>query len=114
MFAGVHKLSNLTAIIDRNTIQIGGATEQVMPIEPLREKYEAFSWRVLEVDGNSIDMVCDAVTEAELETDRPTVIIAHTIAGKGVPEIEGDYRWHGAVPTAEQAECWITALERHN
>lgn len=111
MFAGNNKLSNLTVVVDRNNIQISGPTEEVMPIEPLAQKYEAFNWNVIEVDGNNIEMFVDAVSQAQSETEKPTVIIAHTIPGKGVPEIEGDYRWHGKVPTKEQARAWVAKLE---
>jgi transketolase len=111
MFAGNKKLANLTVVVDRNNIQISGPTEDVMPLEPLVQKYEAFNWNVIEVDGNNIEMFVDAVAAAREETKKPTVIIAHTIPGKGVPEIEGDYKWHGKVPTKEQAEKWIAALE---
>jgi transketolase len=106
MFAGNNKLANLTAVVDRNNIQISGPTEDVMPLEPLAQKYEAFNWNVIEVDGNNIEMFVDAVGQAREETKKPTVIIAHTVPGKGVPEIEGDYKWHGKVPTKEQAEKW--------
>jgi transketolase len=97
MWAGKQKLHNLTAVIDRNHIQIDGMTEDVMPLESLRAKYEAFNWHVLEVDGHNIPRFVDAVAEAKA-IRKPTLIIAHTIAGKGVPEIEGDYRWHGNPP----------------
>jgi transketolase len=110
MFAANKKLGNLTAIIDRNNIQIGGSTEKVMPLEPLREKYEAFGWHSILVDGHNIEMFIDAVDEAKTTADKPTVIIASTIPGKGVPEIEGDYRWHGKAPSREQADKWIQEL----
>ncbi len=110
LYAGAHQLSNLTAIIDRNRIQIGGSTEEVLPLEPLREKYEAFGWRVIEVDGHAIEMFLDAVAAARQES-KPTAIIAHTVPGRGVPEIEGDYTWHGKAPTRAQADAWIAALE---
>ena len=98
MFAGKYKLSNLTGIIDRNNIQIDGMTENIMPLESLRAKYEAFNWHVLEVDGHNIERFVDAVEEAKAIFEKPTVIIAHTIPGKGIPEIEFDYRWHGTPP----------------
>lgn len=94
MFAARHKLSNITAIIDRNNIQIDGTTEAVMPLESLREKYEAFNWNVLEIDGHNIEQFVDAVHEAKAVWEKPTVIIAHTIPGKGVDFMEFDYRWH--------------------
>lgn len=94
MFAGKNRLHNLTAIIDRNNIQIDGFTEDIMPLEPLRAKYEAFNWHVLEIDGHSFEAICAAVAEAKAIYEKPTVIIAHTIAGRGVSFMEHDYRWH--------------------
>jgi len=98
MFAGNNKLANLTAIIDRNNIQINGTTEDIMPLENLRAKYEAFNWHVLEVDGHNVQAFVGAVDEAKAIFEKPTVIIAHTIPGKGIKEIEFDYRWHGSPP----------------
>jgi len=112
MFAGKEKLSNLTAVVDRNVIQISGSTEDVMPLEPLREKYEAFGWNVILVDGHDVEMFCDAIEQANSEKDMPTVIIAHTIPGKGVKEIEGKYEWHGKVPTEKEAKKWISELKK--
>jgi transketolase len=100
MFAGKNKLHNLTAIIDRNNIQIDGFTEDVMPLDDLREKYEAFRWHVLEVDGHNIGAVIDACFEAKSIYEKPTVIIAHTIAGKGVDYMEERFEWHGIPPGA--------------
>lgn len=94
MFAGKYRLSNLTAIIDRNNIQIDGFTENVMPLEPLRQKYEAFNWHVLEINGHHPQDLVDAVAEAEAIYEKPTLIIAHTIPGKGVSFMEYDYLWH--------------------
>ncbi len=110
MFAGNNKLNNLTALIDRNNIQINGMTENVMPLEPLRAKYEAFNWHVLEIDGHNIEHIVDAVEEAKAVYEKPTVIIAHTIPGKGVKEIEFDYAWHGIPPNKEQANKFLAEL----
>ncbi len=110
MFAGNNKLSNLTAVIDRNNIQISGTTEHVMPLEPLADKWRAFNWHVIEVDGHNIMAFCDAVDEARAISERPTVIIAHTIAGKGIKEIEYDYRWHGKPPTKEEEKKFLKEL----
>lgn len=110
MFAGANRLSNLTAILDRNNIQIGGFTEDVLPLEPLREKYEAMNWHVLEVDGHNIEMFCDAVGEAQAIFEKPTLIIAHTIPGKGVPEIEFDPAWHGKTPSKEEEQKFLKEL----
>lgn len=104
MFAGGKKLHNLTAIIDRNNIQIDGNTEDVMPLESLRAKYEAFNWHVIEVDGHNPQMIIDACNEAKAIYEKPTCIIAHTIPGKGVSFMEGDYKWHGSPPNKEQAD----------
>ncbi|MDP3954673.1 MAG: transketolase [bacterium] len=98
MFAGKNKLSNLTGLIDRNNIQIDGVTEDIMPLESLRDKYEAFNWHVIDVDGHNFEAIVDAVEQAKAIFEKPTLIIAHTIPGKGIPEIEFDYRWHGNPP----------------
>ncbi len=110
MFAGKERLANLTAIIDRNNIQIDGYTENVMPLESLREKYEAFRWHVIEIDGHNIEAFVDAVSEAKAIYEKPTVIIAHTIPGKGVSFMERDYLWHGKPPTKEEAEAALNEL----
>ncbi|TSC79725.1 MAG: transketolase N-terminal domain protein [Parcubacteria group bacterium Gr01-1014_29] len=98
MLAGKLKLANLTNLIDRNNIQIDGMTEDIMPLEPLREKYEAFNWHVLEINGHDFHEIINAYEEARAIYERPVCIIAHTIPGKGIPEIEFDYRWHGSPP----------------
>lgn len=110
MWAGKYKLDNLTAVIDRNNIQIDGMTEDVMPLDSLKDKYEAFGWHVLEVNGHDIRAFITAVDDARSIFEKPVMIIAHTIAGKGVPEIEFDYRWHGKPPTAEEAKRFMVAL----
>jgi transketolase len=110
MFAGANKLSNLTAVMDRNNIQINGMTEQVMPLEPLREKYEAFNWHVIEVDGHNFEEFVDAIEEAKAIYEKPTLILAHIIPGKGIKEIEFDYRWHGKPPTQEEAKKFLAEL----
>lgn len=110
MFAGKEKLSNLTAIIDRNNIQIDGDTEDVMPLEPLADKWRAFSWHVIEIDGHNFQDIVDAINLVKAVPEKPTVIIARTIPGKGVPEIEGNYKWHGTPPNKEQAETWLKEL----
>lgn len=110
MFAGANKLSNLTAVIDRNNIQINGMTEQVMPLEGLRAKYEAFNWHVIEVDGHNIRQFIEVVEESHAIYEKPTVIIAHTIPGKGVPEIEFDYLWHGKPPSKDEAKQFLHDL----
>lgn len=110
MWAGKYKLANLTAVIDRNNIQIDGMTEDVMPLDSLKAKYEAFGWHVLEVNGHDMRAFIAATEDARAIYEKPVVIIAHTIPGKGVPEIEFDYRWHGKPPTAEEAKRFMQAL----
>jgi len=98
LFAGKNKLSNLTALVDRNNIQIDGHTEDIMPLEPLEDKYKAFNWHVLHIDGHNIKEVIDAVNHAKAVYEKPTVIIAHTIPGKGVSFMENLPGWHGSPP----------------
>ncbi len=104
MFAAKYKLSNLTAFIDRNNIQIDGPTEEVMPLENIKSRWESFGWFVLEVDGHNIDAVIDACQMAKAIVDKPVMIIAHTIPGKGVDFMEYDFKWHGKPPNKEQAK----------
>jgi transketolase len=110
MWAGKNRLSNLTAIIDRNNIQIDGYTEDIMPLEPLDEKYRSFGWHVLEVDGHNIAQFAAACAEAAAIYEKPTVIIAHTIPGKGIRSIERDFRWHGKPPNAEEGTAFLNEL----
>lgn len=104
MLAGKNKLDNLTQIMDRNNIQIDGFTEDIMPLEPLREKYEAFNWHVLEIDGHNIEAIIGAINEAKAIYEKPVLIIAHTIPGKGVDFMEFDPAWHGVPPNQNQAK----------
>ncbi|TSC64057.1 MAG: transketolase N-terminal domain protein [Microgenomates group bacterium Gr01-1014_93] len=104
LFAGKNKLANLTVIVDRNNIQIDGFTEDVMPLSPLKEKYEAFGWFVIEEDGHNIERFIDACNLAKTIENKPVVIIAHTIPGKGVDFMEKDFKWHGSVPNLDQAK----------
>ncbi|MEI6053976.1 MAG: transketolase [Candidatus Saccharibacteria bacterium] len=110
MFAGKYKLSQLIAIIDRNNIQIDGNTEDVMPLEDLRGKWETFGWHVIEIDGHNMESIIDAASMARAITNRPSVIIAHTIPGKGVDFMEYDYKWHGIAPNSEQAKEALAKL----
>lgn len=103
MFASKYKLHNLIGIVDRNNIQIDGNTEDVMPLEDLKAKWEAFGWHVQEIDGHNIESIIDACSMARAIIEKPSVIIAHTIPGKGVPFMEYDYYWHGVPPNTEQA-----------
>lgn len=110
MLAGKYKLYNLTALVDRNNIQIDGFTEKVMPLEPLKEKYQAFGWHVLEIDGHNMLEVISAFEEAEVIFEKPTVIIAHTIPGKGVDFMENNFSWHGKTPDKEESKKALKEL----
>ncbi|MBI4036338.1 transketolase [Candidatus Daviesbacteria bacterium] len=110
MFAGKNKLNNLTVIIDRNNIQIDGFTENIMPLEPLKEKYEAFNWHVLEIDGHNFEAIIAACNGAKAIFNKPVVIIAHTIPGKGVDFMEKNYQWHGKPPNAEEEKLALAEL----
>lgn len=110
MFAGKQKLDNITLIIDRNNIQIDGFTEDVMPLDPLKEKYEAFNWHVLEADGNNIRAFIDAVAQAKSIHEKPTAIIAYTVPGKGIDFMENDFTWHGKTPNKNEAKKALSEL----
>ncbi|MBI5912867.1 transketolase [Candidatus Azambacteria bacterium] len=98
MLAGKEKLHNIIGVIDRNNIQIDGFTEDIMPLEPLKEKFESFGWHVLEVDGHNFEALSDAVGQAQAVFEKPSMIIAHTIPGKGVDFMERRFEWHGVPP----------------
>jgi transketolase len=104
MLASKYHLNNVIGILDRNNIQIDGPTESVMPLEDLRAKWEAFGWHVLEINGNDIEAVIDACAMARSIVEKPVMIIAHTIPGKGVDFMESDFHWHGMPPNPEQAK----------
>lgn len=110
MLAGKYKLNNIIAITDRNNIQIDGPTETVMPLEDLKGKWEAFGWHVIDIDGNNMEAVIDACAMARAIVEKPVMIIAHTIPGKGVDFMEYDFRWHGMPPNAEQAKTALNEL----
>jgi transketolase len=111
MFAAKNALGNLVAIVDRNHIQIDGTTEDVMPLEPLDDKFRAFGWHVQQIDGNNIESIIDACAMARAVNERPSVIIAYTVPGKGIDFMENDYRWHGKTPTAEEAKRALAQLD---
>lgn len=119
MLAGKEKLHNLIVIIDRNGIQIDGYTKDIMPLEPFAEKFEAFNFDVQEVDGHNMRALNDAIGKAQAVYGQPSIIIAHTIASKGVDVFERDFRWHGnppgkgpedRVPRSEQAKVALEKL----
>jgi transketolase len=110
MFAAKYNLHNLIVIIDRNNIQIDGPTEQVMPLENLRGKWEAFGWHVQEIDGHNMESIIDACSMARAVVEQPSVVIAHTIPGKGVPFMEYDYHFHGMMHNKKEAREALKAL----
>ncbi len=110
MLAGKFKLANLTVIMDRNNIQIDGPTEVVMPLEDVRAKWEAFNWHVLEINGHNFDEIINACNEAKAIENKPVIIIAHTIPGKGVDFMQYDFHWHGKPPKPEEAKKALAEL----
>lgn len=110
MLAGKNKLHNLIAVIDRNNIQIDGFTEDIMPLEPLADKWRAFNWHVIEIDGHNFEEIVSAVDQAKAVFEKPTMIIAHTIPGKGVSFTEKKFEWHGKPPSKEEAKLALDEL----
>ncbi len=110
MFAAKNRLDNLIFIMDRNNIQIDGQTEKVMPLESLRKKYEAFNWYVIEINGHNFKEIISAIKKAKAVSEKPVIIIAHTIPGKGVDWIENDYTWHGMVLNQDEAKKALKQL----
>ncbi len=109
--AGNYKLSNLCVFLDANKFQIDGSTKDVMDIEPIGDKFKAFKWNVLEIDGHNIEAILGALKKARDEKEKPTMIVAHTIKGKGVSFMEGDNQWHGKSPTEEQLKKALEELK---
>lgn len=114
MAAAHLKLHNLIAIVDRNGVQIDGKTEEVMALEPLKEKWKAFGWKVVECDGNNHQDILTSIHLVQQGPDKPGVILAYTKMGKGVSSIQGDYRWHGKAPTKREAAQFVRELEEEN
>lgn len=110
MLISKYKLNNVITIVDRNNIQIDGTTEEVMPLEDLRIKWEGFGFHVLEIDGNDVEAVIDACSMARAIVEKPVVILAHTIPGKGIDFMEYDFHWHGVPPNPEQAKQALKEL----
>lgn len=110
MFAGNNRIANLTWIIDRNNIQIDGLTEDIMPLEPLREKLESFNWHVIEIDGHNFEEIVNACNMAKAIVERPVAIIAHTIPGKDVEFMEYKFEWHGKPPSKDEAKNALSLL----
>ena len=111
LFAAKYKLSNLTLFVDQYKIQIDGKTEEVLPLKSLLEKYRAFGWNVLEIDGHNFREIVNAVDTARAYYDGPTVIIANTISGKGVSFMEGDFHWHARPLTRKELNLALRELK---
>jgi transketolase len=110
MAAAMFKLDNLTAIVDNNGIQLSGFNKDIMNVDPLNKKFESFGWRVIEINGHDLNQVLDALNQAKSVKVQPTVIIAHTVKGKGVSFMENNVDFHGKAPTAEQLEKALKEL----
>lgn len=110
MAAAKYRLSNLTAILDYNNVQLDGPVPEVMPLEPLAAKWSACGWHVVEVNGHSVRQVAEALELARQVHDRPTIVLAHTTKGCGVSFMENQSYWHGNVPNAEQLQQALTEL----
>ena len=111
MSASNYKLDNLISIIDRNNLQIDGKTSDVMQLEPLADKWKSFGWNVLECNGHDHSDIIEKINQAKKNKEKPTVIIAKTIMGKGVKSIEDNHNWHGKVPSKEQLKDFLIQLE---
>lgn len=112
MLAAKEKLNKLILIIDRNNIQIEGNTEEIMPLENLKNKFESFNWFVKEINGHDFNEMNEAIIKAQENTNKPSVIIAHTTPSKGIKKWENDYRWHGKTPNQKEAEEAIIELNK--
>lgn len=112
LLASKYKLDNLTALIDRNGIQSDGKTEEILPLESLKLKYEAFGWQALEIDGHDFEAIIEAFDTAKNTFGKPTVIIAHTVPGKGVSFMEGDFMWHAKALNKEEYEKAVEELKK--
>ena len=110
MFAGHYKLNNLTAFVDFNGLQIDGDITKVLSPLPIPEKFKAFNWNVIEVNGHDLDELHNAIESAKAFTEGPTCIVMHTVKGKGVAEMEGQAGWHGKAPSAEQGETFVNEI----
>ena len=112
MAGGHYRLSNLVVILDRNGLETDGSTEALMGIEPISEKFRAFRYHTLEIDGHSFPEILDAFATARRHTDGPTAIVAHTVKGKGVSFMEGKHQYHGKPPNKAEAEQALAELSR--
>jgi len=113
MLAGKYKLSKLIAIMDYNKVQLDGTIDEIMPLEPVKQKWEAFNWAILEIDGHKVAEVLDSLDKAGKIDDKPTVIIAHTVKGKGVSFMEGKAAWHGRALNEDEYKQAIEELSKN-
>jgi transketolase len=111
MFAAKYRLSNLICVLDRNYIQIDGNTEDIMPLDPLDVKLRAFNWNVITINGHNMKQILSAFEKAGKNKDRPTMILAKTVPGKGVSFMEHKFEWHGKPPTKEEGERALAELQ---
>ncbi len=112
LFAAKYKLQNLIAITDRNLIQIDGNTEDIMPLNPLEKKYQSFNWNTVVIDGNNMQQVLNTLQKSRKNKNKPLMIIANVVPGKGVSFMENDYRWHGKPPKEDEAKKALEELEK--
>jgi transketolase len=111
MFGTFHRVDNVVAIVDYNKIQLDGFVKDIMELEPLADKWRAFGWHTLEIDGHDIRALQAALAEAAATRGRPTVLIAHTIKGKGVSFMENNPKFHGVAPTEAEVEQALKELQ---
>jgi transketolase len=109
-----YHLDNLTAIVDLNGVQLDGPTNEIMPLEPVVDKWKSFNWYALEIDGHNIKQILDTLDETKHLHGKPSIIIAHTIKGKGVSFMENKSIWHGRVPNKEEFEIALKELQKEN
>jgi transketolase len=113
MAAAHYKLDNLTVFLDNNNLQIDGNVDKVMSVYPLKEKWEAFGWNVIEINGNNISEIIEALAKAKKVKGKPTIIIGKTTKGKGATLMENKAEWHGAAPNRQQYEEIMSELTKH-
>jgi transketolase len=111
MFASFHKVDNVVAIVDYNRIQLDGFVKDIMELEPLADKWRAFGWHVVEVDGHDVAALQKAFAEASATKGKPTVLLAHTIKGKGVSFMENNPKYHGVAPSADEVAAALKELQ---
>ena len=111
MSAPKFRLNNLVTILDRNKIQQDGFTEEIMPLDPVRDKWMAFNWNVFEVDGHKIEQLIDALNRVERLEDKPSIIIANTVKGNGIKHMANNPQWHGRAPPRKHTPILLEELQ---